>query len=94
MSLSPEEVKKVAALARFALKEAEVTAFRSELSEVIDYNAKKLAGVRKTTTPDQAVSPDLGQADDPRPSLSAGEALANAPAEKNGFFVVPKVLED
>jgi aspartyl-tRNA(Asn)/glutamyl-tRNA(Gln) amidotransferase subunit C len=32
--------------------------------------------------------------DDVRPSLSVERAVANAPESADGFFVVPKIIED
>lgn len=92
MKLSGDEVKRVASLARIELTSSEVTKFQAELSEVVDYNASELSKVRRAPQPELAPSDELGQADKPRPSLSSEDALSNAPASRNGFFVVPKVL--
>lgn len=93
MMLSLEEVKKIARLARIDLSSQEAVKFRTELSEIIDYNAKKLSKVRKSSDHRRAVSEELGQADRPRPSLSPEDALANAPSQKENLFSVPRVLE-
>lgn len=93
MKLSPDEVKKVAGLARIGLTPAEVTKYRAQLSEVVDYNAAELAKIKRSIEPELAPSTELGQEDQPRPSLAAQDALANAPDSRDGFFIVPKVLD-
>jgi len=49
-------------------------------------------GVEPTATvPGQA---NVFRPDDVRPSLSIESAMANAPESVDGFFVVPKIIED
>lgn len=92
MSISAEEVKKVAGLARIRLSPRDVTKYRTDLSAIIDYNATQLALVKKNFRSTIIASSSLGQEDQVRPSLSQELAISNAPEEKNGFFVVPKLL--
>lgn len=92
MSISAEEVKKVSDLARIKLAPSEVTKFQKELSEIILYNARKLAEVKKKTSISLPAGESLGEEDLPRPSLPQDLALANAPETKNGFIAVPKLL--
>lgn len=94
LKLSRDEVLKVAHLARLKLAEDKVSLFQEQLSEVIDFNAKKLAQIKKKVVVAKEVAPTLGQEDEPRPSLSASDALANAPKAERDFFVVPKVSGD
>lgn len=93
MKLSQAEVKKMAYLARIDLSSQEASRFRTELAEIIDYNAKKISLVKKSPDLKRRVFQDLGQPDRPRPSLSAQDALANAPSQKENLFSVPRVLE-
>lgn len=92
MSISAEEVKKVAGLARINLTPGDVAKFQTELSAIIDYNASQLAQVKKKSLPSISVSLGLGQEDLARPSLSQELALSNAPKVENGFIVIPKLL--
>lgn len=92
MSISAEEVKKVASLARINLSPPEVAKFQTELSAITNYNATQLALIKKKSSPSRSVSPGFGQEDRARPSLSQDLALGNAPEEENGLFVVPKLL--
>ncbi len=94
MTIDDAEVKKIASLARIELSPTEVGKFQGELGEIIDYNGRKLAQVKKPPQVKVSGSRDFGQADEPRPSLSPDLALSNAQAEENGFFTVPKVLDD
>lgn len=93
MMLRLEEVKKIARLARIDLSSPEAVKFRTELSEIIDYNARKLSKVKKISDHRRTVSKELGQDDRPRPSLPSEDALANAPSQKENLFSVPRVLE-
>lgn len=94
MRLSKDEVKKIAGLARIDLSEPEVARFQGELSTIIDYNAKQLSKVSKAPEVNVSGTSNFGQADEPRPSLPVDLAISNAPLVENGFFVVPKVLEE
>jgi aspartyl/glutamyl-tRNA(Asn/Gln) amidotransferase C subunit len=93
MKLSLAEVKQIAYLARLLLMTMEGEKFRTELSEIIDYNARQLARSKKGSKLERFKTNTLGQSDKPRPSLPQADALSNAPVEKKGFFVVPKVLD-
>lgn len=89
-------VKKIAELARITLTEEETAKFEAQVSEIVEYNAAKLAEVSDLPEKNaeiRAASSSLGQEDNPRPSLSQDSALANASISENGFIVVPKVLE-
>jgi aspartyl-tRNA(Asn)/glutamyl-tRNA(Gln) amidotransferase subunit C len=96
MNITKEEVEKVANLARLALTDGEKAAFARQLSQILthvetlkQYDTK---GVEPTATvPGQA---NVFRPDDVRPSLSIESAMANAPESVDGFFVVPKIIED
>lgn len=91
--ISREEVAHVARLARLALTDEEVERFRVQLSAILEAVGKvselDLEGVPPTAHPLDLVN-ILGD-DEPRPSLSREEALANAPDAEDGFFGVPPV---
>ena len=88
-------VADVAHLARLSLSAEEAAQFGAQLSHVLDYVEKlkevNVDGIEPTahafplinvTRPDQA-----------RPSMSHEDALRNAPAQANGLFMVPKIVE-
>ena len=93
MQISREEVLHVARLARLALTEEEVERFRDQLSAILEAVGKvselDLEGVPPTSHPLDLVN--VFAEDEPRPSLSREDALANAPDPEGGFFGVPPV---
>jgi aspartyl-tRNA(Asn)/glutamyl-tRNA(Gln) amidotransferase subunit C len=96
MRISKQDVEHVAKLARLELTEAEKEAFSKQLSSILTYVEKlkglNTEGVEPTATVlDQA---NVFRADKSRPSLPVEKALANAPESENGYFTVPKILED
>ena len=95
MSLSKEEVERVAHLARLELNDAMADKMAGQLSQVLDYIAKlnepDTSGVEPMSHPG-ALSNVL-RADVPTGSLKQDEALRNAPDQAQGFFRVPRVIE-
>ena len=96
MKISKEEVEKVAKLARLEITEAEKAAFSEQLSSILTYveQLKDLdtEGIEPTATVlDQT---NVFRDDAVRPSLPADKALANAPERADGYFVVPRILEE
>jgi aspartyl-tRNA(Asn)/glutamyl-tRNA(Gln) amidotransferase subunit C len=94
MSLSADEVRKVAELARLELSEADVETMARQLSAIVDYinqlQALNTDGVEPLA---HALDVrDVFRADEPAPSLDPDEALANAPARKDDFYRVPAVF--
>ncbi len=96
MNISKEQVEHVAKLARLEVSDEEKTLFAKQLSSILTYvdqlKEADTAGVEPTATvlPAENVFRD----DEVRPSLTQEEALANAPDQADGFFRVPKILED
>jgi len=94
-TLSTDEVKHVAELAKLQLTEAEVELFTSQLSAVLDYAAHLQEVDTSHVSPTATVLPlrSVMRADEVRPSLSQEQALANAPERKDGHFKVHAILE-
>jgi aspartyl-tRNA(Asn)/glutamyl-tRNA(Gln) amidotransferase subunit C len=93
LEITREEVLHVAKLARLALTEEEIERFRGQLSAILEAVGKvselDLEGVPPTSHPLDLVN--VYADDEPQPSLSREEALANAPETEGGFFAVPPV---
>ena len=93
MEISREEVLHVARLARLALTDEEIERFRGQLSAILEAVGKvselDLEGVPPTSHPLDLVN--VLADDEPAPSLSREDALANAPDPEDGFFGVPAV---
>ena len=96
MSLSRQEVEKIAHLARLALTEEQITEYQEQLSAVLDYaemlNELDLSDVEPTA---HAVSrQNVLRADKVEPSLPTDEALANAEQHQQDQFFIQSVLND
>jgi aspartyl-tRNA(Asn)/glutamyl-tRNA(Gln) amidotransferase subunit C len=94
MSLSRDEVSKVAELARLELSEQDLLTFAHQLGAILDY-INQLQQVNTDGVEPLAHALDLHDVfrdDLPVPSLSEDEALANAPARKGNFYRVPAVF--
>lgn len=94
MSLSADEVRKVADLARLELSDADVDVMARQLSAIVDY-INQLQQVNTDGIKPLAHALDLHDVfrdDVLGQSLSADEALANAPARKDDFYRVPAVF--
>lgn len=96
MSLTPEQVEEIAGLARLALTTEEKKRFGKQLSAILEY-ATMLDKLDTSGVPPTANVTGLEgvlREDRVEASLAQEEALANAPKQKDGFFVVPAVLDD
>jgi aspartyl-tRNA(Asn)/glutamyl-tRNA(Gln) amidotransferase subunit C len=93
VAITREDVLHVARLARLEIPEGEVDRVREELGAILEAVGKvaelDLAGVEPTSHPLAVVN--VWAEDEPRPSLSPEEALANAPDPAEGAFRVPAV---
>ena len=91
MAIDRETVVHVARLARLDLREDEVDRLTAELGAILDAVSKvaelDLADVPPTSHPLDLVN--VWADDEPRPSLTLDEALANAPAREGDLFRVP-----
>jgi aspartyl-tRNA(Asn)/glutamyl-tRNA(Gln) amidotransferase subunit C len=96
LSLTPEQVRHIARLARLGIEDAEVGRFAGQLSEILDY-FERLEQVDTENVPPTAHTLPIHNVfrdDQTAPSLTAEEALANAPQSEDGFFRVRAVLDE
>lgn len=94
MKLSVEQVRNVAALARLHIEDEQIDKIAEQLTSILGY-MDKLNEVDTTGVPATSHAVALTNAfreDVPRTHLSRDKALANAPAQSNGSFQVPKVI--
>jgi aspartyl-tRNA(Asn)/glutamyl-tRNA(Gln) amidotransferase subunit C len=95
VAIPADEVRRVAALARVAVPEADVPRYARELGAILEHVARlqalDVSGLPPTAT--ALVRPGVTRPDEPRPGLPPGAALENAPAASGGFFLVPRVVE-
>ena len=96
MPLSPEEVRRIAALARLRLSPEEESRLAGELSAILDYVRQleelDVSGVEPMTHA-LASGETPWRVDEVLPGLSPDEALANAPAWEGTCFQVPRIIE-
>jgi aspartyl-tRNA(Asn)/glutamyl-tRNA(Gln) amidotransferase subunit C len=95
MSLSVEDVAKVALLARLRVDPAELETFTVQINSIMDYVAQ-LQELDTTDVEPLAHGVELRNVfrDDVRgPALDREKALANAPQRNQSSFLVPAVLE-
>lgn len=95
MAATDLDVKYVAHLARIQLTPDEESRFGAQLGQVLEYIEKLRQLDVSTVEPTAHAVPlvNVTRADEVRPSLPGGEALRNAPAQANGLFIVPKIVE-
>ena len=95
MSLTADEVRWVAHLARLQLTDAELTTMTRQLSAIVEYvdqlKQVNTDGVEPLAHPLKVHN--VFRDDAPAPSLPVDEALANAPDRHGDFFGVPAVLD-
>jgi aspartyl-tRNA(Asn)/glutamyl-tRNA(Gln) amidotransferase subunit C len=96
MSLTPEQVRHIARLARLGLADADVERFGHQLSDILDY-FERLASVDTTDVPPMAYPLDLHNVmrdDEAEPPSPAEETLQNAPVRQGDYFRVRAVFEE
>jgi aspartyl-tRNA(Asn)/glutamyl-tRNA(Gln) amidotransferase subunit C len=95
MSLTADEVRWVAHLARLELSDAELAAMTPQLAAILDY-VGHLQQV-DTTGVEPLAHPlpihNVFREDEPAPCLSVDAALANAPDRQGDFYGVPAVFD-
>jgi len=89
------DIKYIAHLARLSLTPAEEEQFAAQLAGILGYIEKlellDVSGIEPTAHAVPLVN--VLRADQVHPSLSNEDALRNAPAQANGLFIVPKIVE-
>ena len=93
---APEiDIKYVAHLARLHLTPDEEKKLGAQLGNILGYieklNQLDISGVEPTAHAVPMVN--VTRPDEIHPSLPHEEALCNAPAQANGLFMVPKIVE-
>jgi len=89
-----EWVLRIAKLARLELKEEEIETFQKQLSDILNFiDQLKELDTENVEPYIQEFKETSMREDEPRPSLDREKALMNAPERKDGFFVVPRVVE-
>jgi aspartyl-tRNA(Asn)/glutamyl-tRNA(Gln) amidotransferase subunit C len=89
------DVQYVARLARLELTAAEEEKFGAQLWQVLGYMEKLNQLDVSAIEPTAQALPRVNvfRPDQVRPSLPKEEAMGNAPAQAEGLFLVPKIVE-
>lgn len=94
MSISLEDVKRVANLARMDLDDAEANKLTEDLSKILDF----AASIQELDTDDVPPTThciefaNVLRADEVRPSVDRDEALGQAPKADDECFVAPRII--
>jgi aspartyl-tRNA(Asn)/glutamyl-tRNA(Gln) amidotransferase subunit C len=95
MYLSEKDVRRIATYTRIGLSDDEVVAMTIDLNNIIEnlspITEYDLEGVEPTFHPIAGLS-NVMREDVAQPGLSHEVALANAPSEQNGQFLIPSIL--
>ncbi len=95
MALDREDVKNIAQLARLELSEESIGQYQTELSSILELveqmNAVNTDNVQPLAHPTDAVQ--RLRSDVVTESNQREKYMACAPAQENGLFLVPKVID-
>ena len=94
-TITTDEVKDIAVLARLEFNEEETGQFTYHLARILDYIGKLNELDTTDVPPTSHVLPirNVVKEDIVKPSYEREKVLANAPAVEEGYFEVPKVIE-
>jgi len=97
MSLSLDEVRRIAALARLRLAPEDERVFAGQLSAILEYVEQlrelDVSGVEPMTHALAAGEAAALREDEVLPSLPVERSLAAAPAREGACFKVPRIIE-
>ncbi len=95
MKLKKEDIEKVAWLARLDIDDAEKERLTGDLNQIMKHFEKLQQLDTDLIEPTSHSHPivNVFREDIPGSSLDVKDAIANAPQEDNGYFVVPQVVE-
>jgi aspartyl-tRNA(Asn)/glutamyl-tRNA(Gln) amidotransferase subunit C len=94
VSLSTDDVRHIARLARLGLDDDEIERLRPQLSEIIAY-AEKVGQVATEDVPPTGHAfalRNVFREDIPHTSLAPEEAISTAPSAEDGRFQVPRIV--
>jgi len=92
--LSLREVEHVARLARLDLEPDERELLACQLGSVLEYVGRLAEVDVEGVEPTIQARANVFREDQPAPSLSPAQALANAPARQGDYFRIPRILEE
>lgn len=93
LSVDDQTLEHLERLARLEVPAEEREGIKADLSTVLTFVAQ-LAGLSVGTGTPETDAPSTARPDVPRPSLGQAAALAVAPASRDGYFEVPRTLDE
>lgn len=96
MSLTIDDVRHVANLARLSLDDDQLEQLRDELDRILGYAEQVQQVATDDVQPTSHAYPltNVWRDDAPRPSLDPDAALATGPAIEDGRFRVPRIIDE
>jgi len=95
MKISEQDIKTVASLSRLRIREEEAPDVLFQLNKILTYVDNLQAIDTTDIEPTTYALPmqNVFRADEVKPSLDRELALSTAPLQEDGYFKVPRVLE-
>ncbi|HVR40909.1 MAG TPA: Asp-tRNA(Asn)/Glu-tRNA(Gln) amidotransferase subunit GatC [Thermoanaerobaculia bacterium] len=91
MKIEKDEARRIADLAHLEFDDAGLERMAAEMTKILSYiDQLREVDVAGFEERDDATTPMRD--DEPRPSVDQARVARNAPAWRDGFFVVPKVI--
>jgi len=92
--VTPEDVRKIADLARIAIPDDELASHTEKLDRILDYVSQLQELDTGQTEPMMHAAPsdNVFRADEPGACLSTERALANAPEREGPYIHVPRTV--
>ena len=96
MKVTKEDLENVAVLSRLSVPEGKAETYIQQMDSILTYmdNLSKVDTENVKPTTYALPMQNVFREDVVKPSLPREAALANAPLQEDGYFKVPKVLED
>ena len=96
MSLSREEIQHIATLCRIAMTEEDLESMPEQLSHILElFQALQELDTEGVPPTGHSAAPEsVMRPDEPGPSLSTEDVLANSPQRQGDLFQVNVVLEE
>ena len=96
MKVTDQDIKTVASLSRLRIRPEETSEVTAQLDKFLTYVENLQAIDTTNIEPTTYALPmqNVFRADEVKPSLDRELALSNAPLKEDGYFKVPRVLEE
>jgi aspartyl-tRNA(Asn)/glutamyl-tRNA(Gln) amidotransferase subunit C len=96
MKVTKKDLENVAVLSRLRVPEDEQETYIQQMDAILTYMDNLAEVDTENVKPTTYALPmsNVFREDEVKPSLPREAALSNAPLQENGYFKVPKVLED